>query len=162
MLTLVLPSEITEQIERALIRAGTREIGGLIMAEHIGTNRFIVRDVTINRRGTFASFVRRIQGVWSKLSQFFDQTKHDYTRFNYIGEWHSHPSFNPCPSTKDHSTMKEIIADNTVGANFVVLLVVKLGAAQSLIGTAHTYLPGGMHEESEVVIQRLLDCGSRK
>jgi hypothetical protein len=58
--------------------------------------------------------------------------------------------------------MKEIIADNTVGANFVVLLVVKLGAAQSLIGTAHTYLPGGMHEESEVVIQRLLDCGSRK
>lgn len=162
MLTLVLPSEITEQIERALIRAWTREIGGLIMAEHIGTNRFIVRDVTINRRGTFASFVRLIQGVWSKLSQFFDQTKHDYTRFNYIGEWHSHPSFNPCPSTKDHSTMKEIIADNTVGANFVVLLVVKLGAAQSLIGTAHTYLPGGMNEESEVVIQRLLDCGLRK
>lgn len=58
--------------------------------------------------------------------------------------------------------MKEIIADNTVGANFVVLLVVKLGAAQSLIGTAHTYLPSGMHEESEVVIQRLLGCRSRK
>ena len=159
MLKLVLPSNISHQIERALIKAGRYEVGGLLMAEHVGTNEFVVREVTITRQGTFASFVRHIRDVWAILRRFFDRTTHDYARFNYIGEWHSHPSFDPFPSTQDHWTMREIIADRTVGANFVVLLVVKLGPEQALVGTVHTYLPGGMHQKSELVIQRA-DIGS--
>lgn len=154
MLKLVLPSNISSQIEEALIKAGRREVGGLLMAEHVSTNEFVVRKVTINRQGTFASFVRNIHDVWFKLSRFFDQTKHDYSRFNYIGEWHSHPSFAPSPSAQDHLTMREIITDRTIAANFVVLLVVKLGLEQILVGTVHTYLPDGQQKKSELVIQR--------
>lgn len=50
--------------------------------------------------------------------------------------------------------MREIAADSTVGANFAVLLVVKLGPEQALVGTVHTYLPSGTHLISELVIQR--------
>ena len=89
--------------------------------------------------GTFASFVRRIQSVWTRLHQFFDSTGHDYTRFNYIGEWHSHPSFEPVPSSADHKSMNAIIMDNKVGCNFVVLLVVKLSSEQTLIGSVHVW-----------------------
>jgi proteasome lid subunit RPN8/RPN11 len=159
MLKLILPSNLASQIEQALIKAGRREVGGLLMAEHVGANEFVIREVTIHRQGTFASFIRHIHEVWSKLSQFFDQTQHDYARFNYIGEWHSHPSFDPSPSAQDHWTMREIIADRAVGANFVVLLVVKLGPEQALVGTVHTYLPSGMHQKCQLVIQRA-DIGS--
>ena len=154
MLKLVLPSSVSHQIEQALIKAGRREIGGLLMAEHLGTNEFAVREVTIHRQGTFASFVRHIHEVWFKLSRFFDQTHHDYARFNYIGEWHSHPSFDPFPSRQDHRTMEEIVTDRTVGANFVVLLVVKLGAEQELVGSVHTYFPNRAAVRSELQIER--------
>lgn len=154
MLTLVLPSNITNQLQQALIRAGRREIGGLLMAEHTGTNQFIVREITINRGGTIASFVRHIQEVLSKLNHFFNQTKHDYTRFNYIGEWHSHPSFEPIPSGVDHQSMLEIITDKSVGGHFVVLMVVKLNPHKALVGSVHTYFPNGATMRSELLIEQ--------
>ncbi len=154
MISLVLPSDISRKIEQALIRAGRREIGGILMAEHMGENEFVVRDLTICRGGTFASFIRRIQDVLSKLNHFFDSTNRDYARFNYIGEWHSHPSFEPMPSAVDHQSMNDIIADKTVGSHFVVLVVVKLSPQQTLVGSVHTYLPNGMVERSKLMIQR--------
>jgi|CXWL01.1.fsa_nt_gi integrative and conjugative element protein (TIGR02256 family) len=154
MLKLILPSNIASQIERALVKAGRREIGGLLMAEHVGTSEFVVRDLTINRGGTFASFVRQVKDVWPKLNHFFDSTKRDYARFNYIGEWHSHPSFEPIPSAADHQSMSDIIADKTVGGHFVVLVVLKLDPNQTLIGSVHTYLPSGVVERSQLMIQR--------
>jgi Prokaryotic homologs of the JAB domain len=59
---------------------------------------------------------------------------HNFKRFNYLGEWHSHPSFLPEPSATDHKSMREMIEDPKLGANFVVLMVVKLnGAGQQSI-----------------------------
>src|SRR5258708_2669624 len=118
MLTLVLPAEIGTKVQDALVRSGKREVGGVMMAEHASVNTFIVRDLTIHRRGTLASFVRRIEEAWSALTRFFESTKRDYERFNYIGEWHSHPSFEAVPSRRDHQSMHEIISDRSVGANF--------------------------------------------
>ena len=111
----------------ALQNAGQREVGGILMGEHVGTNTFIVREITIHRRGTFASFVRRIEDAIGGLRAFFKGTGYDYVRFNYIGEWHSHPSFEPYPSRTDDLSMLQIVKDETVGANFVALLIIKLG-----------------------------------
>lgn len=154
MLTLVLPAEIARKVQEALGRSGKREIGGVMMAEHVSVNTFVVRDLTIHRRGTWASFVRRIDEAWSALARFFERTSRDYRRFNYIGEWHSHPSFDPFPSARDHQSMQEIISDESVGANFVVLMIVKLNPQGTMEGTAHAYLPDGRFERSELVIQQ--------
>lgn len=152
MLTLILPLEQRRLLLRALRKAGRREVGGILMGEHAGPNLFIVREMTVHRRGAFASFVRRIEDAVGRLHAFFHETDHDYARFNYIGEWHSHPSFAPYPSRTDDLSMLQIVQDETVGANFVVLLVAKLGAEGELISTVHTYLPNGLRMQSDLGI----------
>lgn len=154
MVTLTLPSDIVIRLEQALRRSVRCEIGGILMAEHIGVNEFVIRDITIHRRGTFASFIRLIEDAWATLSRFFEKTKRDYTRFNYIGEWHSHPSFEPLPSEQDHNSMYEIVSDVSVGANFAILVIVKLNTSAELVGTAHTYLPNGQVMQSVLILQR--------
>jgi hypothetical protein len=44
----------------------------------------------------------------------------------------------------------EIIRDPKVGANFVVLLIVKLAGEGQLIASAYTYLPDGTKSRSIV------------
>jgi integrative and conjugative element protein (TIGR02256 family) len=143
MLTVLLPRSAIETLTEALRRSGHREVGGVMMAEHTGHNHFTVLEITVQRRGTFASFVRNITGALSSIRQFFSRTGHDYTRFNYLGEWHSHPSFAPIPSAKDDSSMRQIVEDARVGANFAVLLIVKRDENDALVGTVHLYLPSG-------------------
>jgi hypothetical protein len=147
MIVLILPLELRQTIKAALRKACTREVGGVLMAEHLGPNRFLVKEITVHRRGAFASFVRLVEDAVGRLRSFFEQSRHEYTRYNYIGEWHSHPSFEPIPSPKDDASMIEIVQDPTVGANFAVLLVVKL-IRGDLVATLHTYLPDGTKHPS--------------
>jgi len=154
VLALILPSEQHELLLVALRKAGRREVGGIMMGEHVGLNLFIVREMTVHRRGAFASFVRRIEDAIGRLRAFFRETGHDYARFNYIGEWHSHPSFTPYPSRTDDLSMLQIVQDKTIGANFVVLLIAKLGSEGELVSTVHTYLPDGTRELSTVRVER--------
>jgi integrative and conjugative element protein (TIGR02256 family) len=141
MLTLALPPEIQAALLNALLRSGRREIGGILMAEHVGTNEFVVREITIHRIGTFATFVRKIEEAIGRLGSFFERSNRHYERFNYIGEWHSHPSFEAEPSSVDDASIVQIVCDPKVGANFVVLLIVKLDGKGSIRGSVHTYLP---------------------
>lgn len=150
MLTLILPPDQASLILSELRKSGRREVGGIMMGEHVGPNQFVVREITVHRRGAIAYFVRHIEDAIGKLRVFFQNTSHDYLRFNYLGEWHSHPSFEPLPSSIDDLSMLQIVRDESVGANFVVLLIVKLDDRRRLVGTAHTYLPDGTRRRSEV------------
>lgn len=141
---LILPTELRIQIEAALRKAGSNEIGGILMAEHVGEDTFLVRSLTIQRLGgTVATFLRHVEAFLGPLRRFFRRTNHDYRRYNYIGEWHSHPSFAPLPSRTDHQTMRAIIEDPEVGANFIVLLIVKLKEVTQVVGTVTVYMPDG-------------------
>lgn len=48
--------------------------------------------------------------------------------------------------------MFEIVQDDTIGANFAMLLIVKLDSAGQFVGTAHTYLPNGGKVSSTIII----------
>jgi integrative and conjugative element protein (TIGR02256 family) len=151
---LILPLEIRLQLETALHEAGRREIGGILMAEHTGENSFRVRSLTIQRRGgSFAAFLRVVEAFLGPLRNFFRQTDYNYTRFNYIGEWHSHPSFVPTPSETDHRTMLSIINDPQVGAFFVVLLIVKLDESGEFVGTVTVYQPDARAFRGEMILE---------
>ena len=150
MIHILLPSNIHLSFVQALRQAGTREIGGILMAEHTGFDEFTVRRITIHRRGTWSTFVRHVAEAIAGLRQFFERTQHEYTRHNYLGEWHSHPLFSAQPSVKDDTSMREIVQDPNVGATFAVLLVLKLGPSDVLVGSAHTYLPDGSKHESRL------------
>jgi len=139
---LLVPPEINARLVGALSDAGRREIGGILMGEHVGPDVFRVKDLTIQRKsGTFAAFVRIVSEILAPLRAFFDSTKHDYTKFNYLGEWHSHHSFALRPSTRDHATMCEMVSDPQLGARFVILLLVRLDEHGRLEGAVTVYQP---------------------
>src|SRR6202012_5549571 len=103
-----------------LTQAGQREIGGILMGEHVATDTFRVTKVTVQRKGgTFATFVRIVADILAPLRKFFDMPRHEYTKHNYMGEWHSHHSFALSPSEKDHVTMYSMVTDADLGAHFV-------------------------------------------
>ncbi|PKN13365.1 MAG: hypothetical protein CVU69_01405 [Deltaproteobacteria bacterium HGW-Deltaproteobacteria-4] len=139
---LLVPHKIVSQLIEALEKAGPREIGGILMGEHVGLDTFSVKEVTIQRKmGTFSAFIRIVEEIIAPLRAFFDSTTHDYTRYNYLGEWHSHHSFALSPSGQDHATMNDMVADPQFGARFVVLLLVKLTNNKQLLGNVTVYRP---------------------
>jgi proteasome lid subunit RPN8/RPN11 len=153
----LLPRDVAEKLAFALRDTGRREVGGVLMGEHVSDGVFRVKDLTVQRRGgTFASFVREVRTALVPLRRFFVETGHDYIRYNYLGEWHSHPSFPAEPSRRDSETMWRIVDDPAVGANFAVLLIVRLGAEGELEGSVTAYLPGRRR------LQATLEVGARE
>jgi [CysO sulfur-carrier protein]-S-L-cysteine hydrolase len=123
---LLMSLEIHDQLVRELRSSGSREIGGLLFAEHLGGDTFRLVEVSVQRKGgTTGQFVRDPREHQEQLNKFFERTGDDHIRFNYLGEWHSHPSFGAVPSPEDIETMKSLVSDPSVGANFVVLLIVR-------------------------------------
>ena len=57
------------------------------------------------------------------------------------------------PSGKDDRSIEEIVEDREIGANFVVLLIVKLADNCELLARAYTYLPSGTKSESAVTVE---------
>lgn len=150
MITLYLSRQHHDELKLSLQKSGNVETGGILMAEHIGVNQFLIRELTIHKSGTVATFIRKIEDAIGNLKAFFKSHEHNYKRFNYIGEWHSHPLYSPTPSLQDDLSMFEIINDKTVRANFVVLMILKLDYNSNLIGTVHTYLPDGNRYKSNL------------
>ncbi len=144
MLTLHLPNERVVQLYQELRAAGRREIGGIMMGEQLAANQFKVTDMTFQRHGgMFARFVRNARLALVALQQFFTRTGHRYQQYNYLGEWHSHPSFEPRPSAEDHESMIDVACHQNTGANFVLLMITRLGDAETLEGSVTVYLPDG-------------------
>lgn len=152
MLRITVPADVQATLRRALAKAGSRECGGVLMGEHVGVNHFAVRAVTVQNSGAIASFVRSLTGVLKAIKDYCRASCNNFTRFNYLGEWHTHPLFSVQPSTQDHATMRELATDGLVGANFVVLLVFRLKGG-ALEGSAHTYLPDGSVHRSELDLE---------
>lgn len=137
-----LPEIIAQKLAKALKRAGSKEIGGILMGEHISAEVYRIVDLTIQSQvGTTTSFLRLPLSVLRPLQTFFKKTSNQFTRFNYLGEWYSHPSYSVEPSSTDCEAMWEIVSDPSVGANFAVLLVVKLNGAKQLESGVTVFLP---------------------
>jgi hypothetical protein len=85
------------------------------------------------------------------LEQFFDRTGHDYERFNYLGEWHSHPHAIALPSHEDEAAMRNIVGDSDVGVHFALLLISRLGAWRTLQLSATAFTKSHPPEAIELV-----------
>ena len=122
-----LPNDQLDLLRDALRRAGTNEIGGQIFGEQLAPSDFLASELTFQKRpGTFARFVVDLMQAARDAVRFFDRTKHRYSRFNYIGEWHSHPSFEVRPSDVDVSSMRRLVSDPSFQGRFAVLMITRL------------------------------------
>jgi proteasome lid subunit RPN8/RPN11 len=151
MITIWLSPESVQTMLSVCLRAGSRETGGMLFAENTGPHAFHVAEVTTSPVGRFASFIRVITDGLARLEEFFRRTHYDYTRFNYLGEWHSHPAFALEPSRTDDATMHEIAGDPGTRALFVVLMIVKV-EGEMLEARAWAYFPGDGRQDCEVAM----------
>ncbi len=157
MLTIHLTTDVTRMITGALRRAGQRETGGMLFAEHCGEDEFRVLECTVAGVGTIARFLRGIADSLRRLDDFFARTKRNYRRFNYLGEWHSHPSFALCPSPTDDETMFAIVTDAGTNALFAVSIIVKLDDAGELLARAWAYFPDRTRNDCEICVDSRRD-----
>ncbi|MCA9902742.1 MAG: Mov34/MPN/PAD-1 family protein [Anaerolineae bacterium] len=150
-ITILVPQKIREQLCAVLQAAGDNEIGGVLMGEHVEDNTFRVVEISVqSQRGTRSYFLRQLREAIFHLAGFFQRTNHNYRRFNYLGEWHSHPRFFLRPSATDKETMWDLVQDKQVGANFAVLLIVRLTNG-TLDAAATVYLPDYRSMQAELV-----------
>jgi len=139
MIEVILSAKCARKLKRELRSAGRNEIGGVLAAEEIGDGKFLVKALSVQRDGTPTSFVRDPVQHRKFMRRFHLLTGNQPRRFNYLGEWHSHPSFLALPSEPDLRQMQAEIVDPEQTASFLVLLIVKLGKDAGLIGSAHAF-----------------------
>lgn len=126
MVTISLPSNQRSRFCSCLRRAGKREIGGILMGEQVTPDHFRIVEFSIDETiGTAAHFVRSPEHHAAALEDFFTRTGSNYRRFNYLGEWHSHPSFRVSPSAEDIMSMQSLV-DGERDIEFSALLIVRL------------------------------------
>lgn len=129
-------------------------MGGILVGEHMGFDQFRIIDISFQKSGgALAHFVRDPKHHKAFLADFFARTGNDYQRFNYIGEWHSHPLFEPIPSDKDIRTMSQLVIDPDVGVNFAVLIIVRLRGWSRLRISSTMFQPGRIPEDVAVEIE---------
>ena len=152
-----LPTDVQKKLIPALERAGNQEIGGVLMGEHIAEAEFRIVDLTIQEQfGSVAFFVRLVADIVKPLKGFFKRTGYNYRKFNYLGEWHSHPTFPPVPSQKDIQSMQEIVTDPDTGANFVILLIMQLKDGQEIEATVTTFLRDGKFFKCQLIKEEMI------
>lgn len=122
-----LAGDQTVKLAENLLRAGHREIGGQLFGEQLAPSCFLVTELTLQaRQGTLSRFFVDLVQAARDAVRFFDRTEHRYTRYNYIGEWHSHPSFTVQPSSVDVATMRALVGDPQFLGTFAILMIVRL------------------------------------
>jgi len=126
MSSLTIPRHITKSLRRTLRSAGSSEIGGILLAEQLRADSFQLIEHTVDEQaGTSSTFRRSETQHSAAFDEFLEKYKHEFRRYNYLGEWHSHPSFPVQPSLKDRETMQSIVGGDR-GLPFAVLLIVRL------------------------------------
>lgn len=150
---LQLPSDIVRRMRRDLLKSGSREIGGMLMGEEIGDQTFRIVDFSVDRSsGTQGSFFRDAEKHDEALAAFFEKTGSNFDRFNYLGEWHSHPSFSVHPSLQDMYAMQDLV-DGSGGVEFAVLFINRLRWYWRFECSAHLFVRG--HSPSVVEVMHM-------
>lgn len=130
-----LPAKLLPLLQVALVKAGRREIGGQLFGEQLAVSDFRVTDIAIQARpGTVTRFFVDLVQASLDAVTFHDRTGHQYRRFNYLGEWHSHPSFPVEPSAVDTAAMRKLTVDPEFAGTFAVLMIARLDPGDLRLG----------------------------
>ena len=142
---------LRERMRQALAKGRRREIGGILMAEQVEAGHFRLVDFTIDEvSGSAAHFVRSVEHHYRSLDRFYDETASDFARFNYLGEWHSHPNHLPIPSSTDIASMQNLV-DGERDIPFAMLLIVRKAWWRRLLLSATLFQRGAAPERIEIL-----------
>lgn len=144
-------AHVRDRLRRSLRSARRREIGGILMAEQLEPGHFRIVDLSVDgETGGRAHFVRSAEAHADALDAFFRRTGEAYSRYNYLGEWHSHPVFPVTPSVQDAASMTELVQGER-GIDFALLLIVRLDWWWTLACSCTLFQRGQAPTPAEIV-----------
>ena len=155
MMKIRLPKNLAKRWHKALTDAGSKEIGGVIFAEQLIPGDFRIVDFTLQKiwGGTPTSFRRNGSDARRQVLELHEAFGNEPNRFNYFGEWHSHPNAPPIPSLQDELTMRQLLAEQGDAVNFLVLIIAKLIQQNQLGLEPVAYLSSGQKIACEINVE---------
>jgi hypothetical protein len=129
---------------------GAREIGGWLAAEQLAPGRFELVGFTVDMDvGTRNRFVSLPKTHGDQLDDILAASADRAGRVDYLGEWHSHPTFPPVPSDIDVAAMTKMVEESV--PPFATLLIVRLLGATKLQATITTFQRGLPPEQGKLL-----------
>lgn len=149
------PGQTIDDWVRRLTRAGRREIGGVLFGEQVSEGTFRIVAATYQRfwPRRFNQFRRSGSQARRAVLSLHRRHGEQPARFNYLGEWHSHPNAAAVPSLRDELTMFELLEDQRGAVNFLVLIIVRIAQTGVLEIGARTYLTSGHVLPCEIEVE---------
>jgi integrative and conjugative element protein (TIGR02256 family) len=148
-----LTKDVRKRMMSCLAKAKRREIGGILMAKQVNPGEFRIIDFSLDDiTGSAAHFVRSPDHHRAALEAFFARTGNDYSRYNYLGEWHSHPNYSPSPSPTDIHSMYELLEEEH-SISFAILLIVKRSWWRRFLCTATLFRQGEEPSNIQVITE---------
>lgn len=133
---------------------GLPEKGGILMGELFPNKNLIVitnliEVPSLNR--TSVTYEMDMQFTHNIINETWTQSGGTIT---YIGDWHTHPEYNPKPSFKDYITFSKNFFQSSINQNFLIYII---------FGYEYGYskwvgLCNGIKTKSYIIKN---DCGSR-
>lgn len=151
MMRVEFPKRLRRRMMKHLFFAGRKEIGGVLLAKQIEPGWFQLEDFTVDKKaGTSGTFIRHPEEHEAAIDNFLDRNGDDYERYNYLGEWHSHPSFSVDPSVQDIYSMQTLLEEEPE-IGFATLLIVKLSYLHRLDNSATLFQRNMRPSQVEIV-----------
>lgn len=134
-----------------LKKGGIREIGGWLVAEQLAPGEFelvgFTVDLEVGTRDRFHSFPSLHS---EQLDQLLAENGNRAGRVDYLGEWHSHPTFPPVPSEIDMVAMIDMVENS--GPSFAALVIVRLLGTARIEATITTFQRGQSPVNGRLII----------
>jgi proteasome lid subunit RPN8/RPN11 len=150
-LSLTIPRSQLAKMQVFLKHGGIREIGGWLVAEQIAPGDFYLVGFTVDLEvGTRDRFDCFPGPHAEQLDKILMKTANLKGRVDYLGEWHSHPTFPPSPSEMDLAAMTNMVENS--GPSFAALVIVRLVESSSILATMTTFQRGELPATGRLII----------
>lgn len=154
-LSLTVPRSQLAKLQLHLKKGGSREIGGWLVAEQKAPGKFELVGLTVDLEvGTRDRFDSLPESHSQQMDQILLENSARAGRIDYLGEWHSHPTFSPIPSEIDVASMTDMVENS--GPSFAALVIVRLMTNASIHATITTFQRGKLPEVGQLIIADLL------
>ncbi|HHX70090.1 MAG TPA: hypothetical protein GX708_18830 [Gallicola sp.] len=128
------------------------ETKGALFAKRIDDETFEIEKVYFEPNvGSFAFVKLYNNRTYKKFCKnYFDKHVGEYHIHNYLGDWHSHPSFSCTPSSYDVKEVEEDLKKSN--AKFLVQIILK-DQNNKLVGNAFYYNENISAKKIDLIIQ---------
>lgn len=135
---IIIPKNFSNKIFERIKETAPNETKGALFAQKINDNLYVVDDVYFEKKvGSFAFVELYNNKIYQQFQRkYHEKHNNDFKNHNYIGDWHSHPSFECYPSGFDQLEVQADLQQSN--ARFLIQTILKI-KDDKLVGNCFLY-----------------------